>query len=81
MVKTIRVGGRPNGIAFAFGKVWVADYGRGRLIRIDPVPQPRSTRPASAIPKADWITPSADSLWVSSETGSIYRVDPASASP
>ena len=27
---------------------------------------------------ADWITASADSLWVSSETGKIYRVDPVS---
>jgi YVTN family beta-propeller protein len=30
-----------------------------------------------AIPKADWITASSDSLWVSSETGRVYRVDPA----
>jgi YVTN family beta-propeller protein len=29
------------------------------------------------IPKADWITASSDALWVSSETGKIYRVDPA----
>jgi YVTN family beta-propeller protein len=26
---------QPNGIAVAFGKVWVGDYGHGRLIRID----------------------------------------------
>lgn len=76
VVKTIRVGGQPNGIAFAFGKVWVADYGRGRLIRIDPARNKVTGR--IDIPKADWITPSADSLWISSETGSIYRVDPAS---
>ena len=76
VVKTIRVGGQPNGIAFAFGKVWVADYGRGRLIRIDPGRNKVTGR--IDIPKADWITPSADSLWISSETGSIYRVDPAS---
>jgi YVTN family beta-propeller protein len=76
VVKTIRVGGQPNGIAFAFGKVWVADYGRGGLIRIDPARNKVTGR--IAIPKADWITPSADSLWISSETGSIYRVDPAS---
>ena len=36
VVKTIRVGGRPNGVTVAFGSVWVADFGRGRVIRIDP---------------------------------------------
>jgi YVTN family beta-propeller protein len=75
VIRTIRVGGRPNGIAVAFRKVWVADYGRGRLIRIDPA-RNRVERRIS-IPKADWITASADSLWVSSETGKVYRVDPA----
>jgi virginiamycin B lyase len=76
VVKTIRVGGQPNGITVAFRKVWVADYGRGRLIRIDPV-RNRIERRIS-LPKADWITASADALWVSSETGKIYRVDPVS---
>jgi len=28
------------------------------------------------IAKADWITRSPDSLWVSSETGNVTRVDP-----
>ena len=36
VVKTIRLGGQPNGIAVAFRKVWVADFGRGRLIGINP---------------------------------------------
>jgi len=76
VVKTIRVGGQPNGITVAFRKVWVADYGRGRLIRIDSV-RNRIERRIS-LPKADWITASADALWVSSETGKIYRVDPVS---
>jgi DNA-binding beta-propeller fold protein YncE len=74
LIRTIRVRGQPNGIAFAFRKVWVADFGRGRLIRIDPR---RNRVERVAIPKADWITPSRDSLWVSSETGRVYRVDPA----
>ena len=51
-----------------------ADYGRGRLIRIDPVRNRVEQR--ISLPKADWITASADALWVSSETGKIYRVDP-----
>jgi YVTN family beta-propeller protein len=75
VIKTIRVGGQPNGIAFAFRKIWVADYGRGRLLRIDP----RRNRVERKIrlPGADWITAAADSLWVSSETGCVYRIDPA----
>jgi YVTN family beta-propeller protein len=75
VIRTIRVGGQPNGIAFAFRKVWVADFGRGRLLRIDP--RRNRVERRIAIPKADWITPSPDSLWVSSETGRVYRVDPA----
>ena len=34
-------------------------------------------RSGSRIAKVDWITPSPDALWVSSETGSVYRVDPS----
>jgi YVTN family beta-propeller protein len=75
VVKTIRVGGEPNGIAVAFGKIWVADYGASHLIRIDPVHNRVEKR--ISLPKADWITPSADALWVSSETGVIYKIDPA----
>ncbi|TML52110.1 MAG: hypothetical protein E6G15_11490 [Actinobacteria bacterium] len=74
VVKTIRVGGQPNGIALAFGKVWVADYGRGRLIRVDPAHN--RVQQAVDIPSADWITAHAGSLWVSSETGTVYRIDP-----
>jgi YVTN family beta-propeller protein len=75
VVKTIRVGGGPNGIAVAFGKVWVADYGRGRLIRISA--SRNRVEQSIRIPTADWITPGSGSLWVSSETGLVYRVDPA----
>jgi YVTN family beta-propeller protein len=75
VVKTIRVGGGPNGIAVGFGKVWVADYGRGRLIRINA--SRNRVEKTIRIPTADWITPAAGSLWVSSETGFVYRVDPA----
>jgi DNA-binding beta-propeller fold protein YncE len=74
VTRTIHLGGQPNGIALAFGKVWVADYGRGRLIRINPAHN-RVERSVS-IPTADWITAHAGSLWVSSETGKVYRIDP-----
>jgi YVTN family beta-propeller protein len=75
VIKTIRVGGRPNGIAVAFGKVWVADYLRGRLLRIDP--RRNRVERTISLTGADWITASPDSLWVSSETGNVYRIDPA----
>jgi YVTN family beta-propeller protein len=75
VIKTIRVGGGPNGIAVGFGKVWVADYGRGRLIRVNA--SRNRVEKTIRIPTADWITPAAGSLWVSSETGFVYRVDPA----
>ena len=51
------------------------DFGRGRLLRIDPR-RNRVERKIS-IPSADWITAWPDSLWVSSETGRVYRIDPA----
>ena len=75
VTKTIRVGGQPDGIALAFGKAWVADYGRGRLIRVDP--KRNRVERSIDLPHADWITPGLGSLWVSSEAGNVYRVDPA----
>jgi YVTN family beta-propeller protein len=29
-----------------------------------------------AVPNADWITPSADALWVSTEANNVVRLDP-----
>jgi YVTN family beta-propeller protein len=55
--------------------VWVGDYGRGRLVRIDP--RRNRVEKSVAVPTADWITAHDGSLWVSSETGTIYRIDPA----
>src|SRR5258706_443343 len=69
VVKTIKVGTGPNGVVYAFGALWVADLGRGSLVRVD-VKTNRVTK-RIAIPKADWVTPSADALWVSSETGRV----------
>src|SRR5205085_3842673 len=72
---TIRVGLQPNGLVYAFGALWVADLGRGRVVRIDPKRNRVTAR--IVVAKADWITPSADALWVSSESGRVFRVDPA----
>jgi streptogramin lyase len=75
VTKTIKVGTTPNGVVYAFGSLWVADLGRGTLVRIN-VKTNRVTK-RIGIAKADWITPSPDALWISSETGNITRVDPA----
>jgi YVTN family beta-propeller protein len=75
VVAKIKVGTTPNGVVFAFGAIWVADLGRGQVVRIDP----RTNRVTKriAVARADWITPSGDALWVSSETGTVTRIDPA----
>jgi YVTN family beta-propeller protein len=74
----IRVGTTPDGVVFAFGSIWVADLGRGSVVRINPATNRVTAR--VAVEKADWITPSADALWVSSEAGFVARVDPANLS-
>jgi YVTN family beta-propeller protein len=74
VVKTIRIGGGPNGLAVAFGSLWVADYRLGRILRIDPSTNKVTAKLALA--HADWITPTAGALWISSETNSVYRLDP-----
>jgi DNA-binding beta-propeller fold protein YncE len=68
-------GTTPNGVVYAFGSIWVADLGQGTVVRINP----RTNRVTKRIKvaKADWITPSPDALWVSSERGEVVRLDPA----
>jgi YVTN family beta-propeller protein len=74
VVKTIRVGGGPNGLVEAFGSIWVTDYRLGHVIRIDPARNKVTAR--LSLDHADWITPTADALWISSETNNVYRLDP-----
>jgi virginiamycin B lyase len=65
---------RPNGLVYANHALWVSDLSRGRVMRIDT----RTNRITSRIrvPAADWITPGAGALWVSSERNRVYRLDP-----
>ena len=77
VVAKIKVGQTPNGVVYAFGAIWVADLGRGTVVRIDPKTNRVTKR--IAVAKADWITPSADALWVSTEAGQIVRLDPSGA--
>ena len=74
VVKTIRVGGGPNGLVSAFGSIWVTDYRLGHVIRIDPARNKVTAK--LALDHADWITPTADALWISSESNNVYRLDP-----
>jgi DNA-binding beta-propeller fold protein YncE len=74
VVARIRGFGRPNGVTFAFGSIWVADLARGRVARINPARNRITAR--APVPAADWITASPDSLWISSEQGKVFRLDP-----
>jgi virginiamycin B lyase len=75
-VAKIVTGAEPCGATAAFGSVWVASYGTGRLVRIDP----RRNRVSKRIRVAPGICPiavGAGSLWVASDkTNVLYRVDP-----
>jgi virginiamycin B lyase len=64
----------PNGLVYAYRALWVSDLGAGRVLRINP----RTNRITARIriSKADWITPGAGALWVSSERNRVYRLDP-----
>jgi|tagenome__1003787_1003787.scaffolds.fasta_scaffold20666226_1 virginiamycin B lyase len=75
VVKTIKAGTEPNGIVVAFGAVWVADRLGGKLLKIDPTTNRVVDWLQLSAP--DWVTPDAESLWVSEETGSVAKVDPA----
>jgi YVTN family beta-propeller protein len=74
VVARIRVARQPNGITSAFGSIWVASLRGNRLQRINPARNRVTGRVALAA--VDWITASPDSLWVSSERGRIFRVNP-----
>src|SRR2546423_2730884 len=75
-VARIPTGAGPCGAAAGFGSVWVAVYGSGRLVRIDP----RRNRVIRRILVAPGICPiavGARSIWVASDkTNILYRVDP-----
>ena len=74
VVARIGVAAQPNGITSAFGSIWVACLRGNRVLRINPARNRVTAR--LTVPAADWITASPDSLWVSSERGRIYRLNP-----
>jgi YVTN family beta-propeller protein len=71
----IKAGSQPNGVVYAFGAIWVGDLGGGRVLKIEVRRNKVVAR--YPVPQADWITPSADALWVSGESNEVVRLDPA----
>lgn len=73
VVKTIKAGTEPNGLAAIGRYLWVTDHTGGKLLRIDP----RTNRITGsvALPGADWVTGLGSSLYVSQETNVVSRVD------
>jgi len=65
----------PNGLVYAYNALWVSDLAAGRVVRIAPGTNRVTNR--ITIPKADWITPGAGALWVSSEKNRVYRLNPS----
>jgi YVTN family beta-propeller protein len=76
LVKTIKAGTEPNGIVFAFGAIWTGDRLGNKLLKIDPATNKISG--SLKLDAPDWVTPDENALWVSEETGSVVRIDPAS---
>jgi virginiamycin B lyase len=75
VLKTIRAGTEPNGLVYAFGALWVGDRLGNALLKISPATNKVVAR--LTLRKPDWVTPDDRFLWVSEETGSIAKVDPA----
>jgi streptogramin lyase len=75
-VAKIVTGTGPCGAVSGFRSVWVAVYGSGRLVRIDPIHN-RVTRRIKVAPGICPIAIGAGSVWVASDkTNLLYRVDP-----
>jgi virginiamycin B lyase len=75
VIATIKAGTEPNGLVYAFGAIWVGDRLGNQLLKIDPASN--KIVGSLKLDAPDWVTPDDRSLWVSQESGSIVRVDPA----
>jgi streptogramin lyase len=72
----VPTGAGPCGAAAGFGSVWVAVYGTGKLVRIDPA-RNRVTRTIAVARGICPVTVAAGAVWVASDrTDVLYRVDP-----
>lgn len=76
VVAKVPTGRAPCGAASGFGSLWVAVYGTGRLVRIDPRSN-RIVRRIRVAPGICALTIAAGSVWVASDrTDVVYRIDP-----
>ncbi len=73
VVRTLRLGGEPNGLTAYRGSLYVTDHRGGRVLRVDPA----TNRVVGqvALPGADWVTGLGGSLYVSQETDVVTRLD------
>ena len=75
-VARVVTGKAPCGAVSGFRSVWVAVYGSGRLVRIDPI-RNLVTRRIRVAPGICPVAIGAGSVWVASDkTNLLYRVDP-----
>ncbi|HKB93193.1 MAG TPA: YncE family protein [Gaiellaceae bacterium] len=72
----IRVGRHPWDVAFAFGSVWATNEADGTVSRIDPKTR-KVVKTISAGGAPACVRAGGDALWVGTQTGSVYRIDPA----
>ena len=82
VVKVLLIGGNPADGVFAYRSLWVADYERSQVVRIDP----SRRRVIARIPlrhSAEDLAVGEGSVWVRGETGDgvtgISRIDPAAS--
>ena len=75
-VARVVTGKAPCGAVSGFRSVWVAVYGSGQLVRIDPI-RNRVTRRIRVAPGICPVAVGAGSVWVASDkTNLLYRVNP-----
>lgn len=76
VVARVETGREPCGIAAGFGAVWVANYGGGTLVRIDPR-RNRVTRRIAIGRTACHVTAAFGSLWIARDgAAAVVRLDP-----
>lgn len=74
---TISVGGRPSAITTGHGLVWLADFGRDRVISLDPLTMEQVGRPIPVDPGPTALATDRRSVWVvTAQEGTLQRIDP-----
>ncbi|MDQ3632663.1 MAG: hypothetical protein M3417_15610, partial [Actinomycetota bacterium] len=77
----IPAGRMPVAVAVGAGAVWVADAGRGTLLRIDPERRRRTGAPIPVGPAPFAVAIGEGAVWVASLPGEIRAIDPRADRP